>query len=103
MAGRTRSVRPEDPWAGNMPPKQFVQFLDPAGHERLPARDFDPRAAKWLLKEKGMRVFFRTPWMESGESICPGRMEQVPRKTPQTVNCFFAIIALIPQRSSYPA
>ena len=57
MVGRTGSIRPGHQWAGNSPPRQFVQFLILAGHQLIPARDIEARAANMLLEDMEMRVF----------------------------------------------
>jgi hypothetical protein len=57
MVGTTGSIRPGHPWAGNSPPRQFVQFLILAGHQLIPARDIEARAAKMLLEDMEVRVF----------------------------------------------
>ena len=57
MVGTTGSIRPGLSWAADTPPGNIVQFLILAGHQLFPARHFETRAAKRLLKEKKLRVF----------------------------------------------
>ena len=57
MAGRTGSIRPDDPRAGDSLPEDDVQRLDLAGHAQFPANSFETRAASKLLKGNNVRVF----------------------------------------------